>query len=148
LVPLITTVPVVSPRESRIVALVTGPLIGIVWLTVLQLESAHPFEIGGREGKGDCVVEGRRTGAGVEVEEKVEIGEGVGADDLEDEGEKGEVAEGLVEEVGVGRTGTTVCEGVIVGDGVTAELGVGVPVCEGVGKGVPVPVGEPVIEGV
>lgn len=98
--------------------MVTGPLIGIVWFTELQLESTQPFEIGGREGKGDCVLEALRMGAGDVVDENVVAGEGEGADDFEDEGEKGDVAEGLVEGVGVGRTGRRVWEGVIVGLGV------------------------------
>lgn len=108
LVPLITTVPVDSPRLSRIVAFETGPLTGIVWLMVLQFARTQPFEIGGREGKGDCVLEALRMGAGDVVDVNVVAGEGEGADDLEDEGEKGEVAEGLVEGVGVGRTGSRV----------------------------------------
>lgn len=108
MVPLITTVPVVSPRLSRIVALETGPLTGIVWFRVLQLESTQPFEIGGTEGKGDWVLDARRTGPADVVGENVTTSDGEGGADFEDEGVKGDVAEGLAEGVGVGKTGSRV----------------------------------------
>lgn len=84
----------------------TGPLTGIVWFRALQLESTQPFEIGGIEGKGDWVLDA--LGAVDDVGEDVMIDEGVGGADFEDEGVKGEVAEGLAEGVGVGKTGRRV----------------------------------------